>query len=87
MTELKDEACTPNKSTVLLAYSSNASQKKSYSRRNGNMRNWGRGSYPSRQKRNSDIYSHYYASGHIESNWVKLLEEIPWKVAKYLEKN
>ncbi len=46
--ELEDKTHTANKPTTLLAYFLNASWEKSYSRRNKNMRNSGRGFYFSR---------------------------------------
>lgn len=78
MAELNDEAYTSNKPTALPAHSLNASQKKSYSRRNRNIRNQGGGFYSNGQGRNLEICLYCHVFGHNKSNcWKKYLEKLP----------
>lgn len=76
--ELTDKAHTLNKPTNLLIHSLNISQKKNYSRGNRNTKSRGRNAYLSRQKKNSEIYSHYHTLRHSElTYWKKYLEKLP----------
>lgn len=78
MAELENEARTLNESSALPACSSNTNQRKSYGRKNRNMRNRECGSYPSEQEKNSEIYSHYHATKHGDQNcWRKYAENFP----------
>lgn len=91
MTELDAEVYTSNKPTTLFTCSLNASREKSYSKKNKNMINQKYSSYPSRQGRNFEIYSHCYASGYNKPNcWKKYSEKLPntqKKIEQYKKTN
>lgn len=77
MAKLEDKAYTPNKPTILPAYSSNASQKKSYGWDNRSISNWGRGSYSNEQGKSTETCLHYHTSGYSESiYWKKYSESL-----------
>lgn len=67
MVELEDKTCASNEPIILLARSSNASQGRSYGRRNGSTKSRERGIYLSGQERSSETYSHYHVLEHSES--------------------